>query len=76
MQVAVTGEAGMEKAKGKANALQGMIGGTVFKGKVVSKGTGINVNKRARRETQRSAARWGAVDALEWTLRQVGMRDC
>jgi len=50
----------METAKGKAKALQGMIGGTVFKGKVVSKGTGTNANKRARSETQCSAARWGA----------------
>jgi len=50
----------METAKGKPKALQGIFGGTVFKGKVVSKGTGPNVNKRARGETQRSAARWGA----------------
>jgi len=59
MQVAVSGEAGMEKAKAKAKALQGMFRGTVFKGKVLWKGTGTNVNKRARSETQRSAARWG-----------------
>jgi len=60
MQVAVSGEARMEKAKGKAKALQVMIGGTVLKGKVVSKGKGTNVKQRARSETQRSAARWGA----------------
>jgi len=41
----------METAKGKAKALQGMIGGTVFKGTVVSRGTETNVNKRARSET-------------------------
>jgi len=57
----------METAKGKAKALQGMIGGTVVKGKVVPKGTGTNANKRARSETQRSAARWGAV----WCIRGV-----
>jgi len=48
LQVAVSGEAGVEKAKGKAKALQGMLGGTVFKGKVVPKGTGPNVKKGAR----------------------------
>jgi len=35
--------------------------GTVFKGKDKSKGTGTNVKKRGRSETQRSAARWGAL---------------
>jgi len=55
----------METAKGKAKSLQGMIGGTCFKDKIVYKRTGTNVNKRARSETQRSAARWGALGACD-----------
>jgi len=54
MQVAVSGEVGTEKAKGKAKAYRGGLGGTVFKGKVKSEGTGTNVNKRARSESQHS----------------------
>jgi len=42
MQGAVGGEPGMETAKGKAKALQGMLGGTVFKSKVESQGTGTD----------------------------------
>jgi len=61
MQVAVGGEAGMEKAKGMAKALQGILGGTVLKGKIVSKGTGTDDNTRTRSETRRSNARWGAL---------------
>jgi len=61
MQVAVCGEAGMKGAKGRAKALPGMLGGTVFKGTVESKGTGTDVQRRTRSETQRSAGGWGAV---------------
>jgi len=49
------GQAGMEQAKGKAKALQRMLGRLVFKGEAESKGTRTYVENRARSETQRSA---------------------
>jgi len=65
--VEVSGEPGNKQAKGPGKAFvlagikAGLLGGADFKGTVVSKGTGTDVNKKARSKTQRSAARWGAV---------------
>jgi len=39
-----SGEAEMDKAQGKSNALQGMLGRMGFKGTVESKGMGTDVN--------------------------------
>lgn len=61
MQVATSGEAGMEMAQGNAKAFPGILGETAAKGNVEAKGNGTVVKKKARDETQRSAAGEGAV---------------
>jgi len=54
----------VEKSKGKAKVFQGMLGGRAFKGKAEAKATGKVVKRRGRSETQRLAARWGALVPL------------
>jgi len=71
--VAVRGEAGMETAKGKAKALQGMLGETISKGTVESKETGPVVKKRVNGgEPRAGGSRGGSRERNPAPGRKVG----
>lgn len=54
MQVATSGEAGVEMAKGNAKAFPGILRETAFMGNVEAKGNGTVVKKKA------SGVGWGS----------------